>query len=98
MEQTTKTLKTTTIAVDLQVRDYIADEATRQGLSQRQMLTVIVKAYRHQQENPEKQKEDDRVISFLLKLEERILEPILKAVQLLDSRYKYLIDILKKME
>lgn len=98
MVQTPKTSKTTTIAVDLPIRDYIAAEAEQQGLSQRQMMTVIVRAYRDLQENPERQKHDDRVISFLLKSEKRILEPILKDVQLLTSRYNELIDILKKIE
>lgn len=98
MEQTRDTSKTTTIAADAAARDYIAAEAERQGLSQRQMLTVLVKAYKHQAENPDQQKDDDRVISFLLKQEKRILEPILSTIQSVDSNQRVLIDVLKDIE
>lgn len=98
MEQSRDNPKTTTIAADAAARDYIAAEAERQGLSQRQMLTVLVKAYKHQSENPDQQKDDDRVISFLLKQEKRILEPILSTIQSVDSNQRVLIDVLKDID
>ena len=98
MEQTRETPKTTTIAADATVRDYIASEAERQGLSQRQMLSALVKAYQHQAENPDIQRDEDRIISFLLKQEKRLIVPILITAQSVDSRLKVLIDILKDIE
>ena len=98
MEQTRETPKTTTIAADSAVRDYIASEAERQGLSQRQMLSALVKAYQHQAENPENQCEEDRIISFLVKQEKRLIDPILNTAQSVDSRLKVLIDILKEID
>lgn len=99
MESTNDKRKTTTVCVDTAVRDFIAAEAERQGLSLRQMVYHVAEAYRLQlEDSPAMKKGNDRIIAYMRRQEENYLAPILNSVQLLDGRLKVLIEILKAVE
>ena len=99
MEQVNDKHKTTTVCVDTTVRDFIAAEAERQGLSLRQMLYHVTEAYKQQlEDSPAMKKGNDRIIAYIRRQEENYLAPILNAVQLMDSRLKVLIEVLKEVD
>lgn len=99
MEQVKDKHRTTTVCVDTIVRDFIASEAERQGLSLRQMLFHITESYKHQlEDSPAMKKGNDRIIAYMRRQEENFLAPILNAVQLMDSRLKVLIEVLKEVD
>lgn len=99
MEQVKDKHKTTTVCVDTTVRDFIAAEAERQGLSLRQMLYHVTEAYKQQlEDSPAMKKGNDRIIAYIRRQEENYLAPILNAVQLMDSRLKVLIEVLKEVD
>lgn len=98
MEQTRESPKTTTVCVDAGVRDFIAEEAERQGLSQRQATRHIVDAYKRLRDNPNEAGGDERITGFMRQQEKMFLSPILKTTQDTDAKLKVLIDILKDME
>ena len=98
MDHTRESPKTTTVCVDAGVRDYIAEEAERQGLSQRQVTRHIVEAYKRLSENPADSSSAERITGFIRQQEKMFLSPILKTVQDTDAKLKVLIEILKEME
>jgi hypothetical protein len=99
MEQVKDKHKTTTVCVDTTVRDFIAAEAERQGLSLRLMLYHVTEAYKQQlEDSPAMKKGNDRIIAYMRRQEENYLAPILNAVQLMDSRLKVLIEVLKEVD
>ena len=99
MENNKDKHKTTTVCVDTTVRDFIATEAERQGLSLRQMIFHIAEAYKQQLvDSPAMKKGNDRIVAYMRRQEENYLAPILKTVQLMDSRIKVLIEVLKEVD
>ena len=98
MEQLKDKHKTTTICADITVRDFIAAVVERQGLSLRQMLFHITDAYKQQlEESPAMKKGNDRIVAYMRRQEENYLSPILNTLQLMDSRLKVLIEVLKEV-
>jgi hypothetical protein len=88
--------KTTTVCVDTTVRDFIAGEAERQGLSLRQMIFHIAESYKQQlEDSPAMKKGNDRIVAYMRRQEENYLAPTLNSVQMIDSRLKVLIEVLK---
>ena len=99
MENNKDKHKTTTVCVDASVRDFIAAEAERQGLSLRQMVYHISESYKKQlEDSPAMKKGNDRIIAYIRRQEENYLAPILNTVQLMDSRLKILIEVLKEVD
>lgn len=88
MESTKDNVKTTTVCVDTSVRDVIAAEADRLGLSQRQTIERIVEAYdlaRHQ-------KDSDSSTG------DGVLQQVLDAVEKMLQRDERIIAFLKEQE
>ena len=92
MEQIQETPKTTTVSVDVGVRDFLAEEAARQGLSQRQVIAHIVKAYKQMGDNPEDNKGVERIIAYMRQQEKMFLAPNLKSAQTAEMQMKVLVE------
>ena len=86
------TPKMTTVSVDPKDRDAINTEATKRGLSQRQMVSSMVAYYR--QEGPEAKLE--RILAFMKEQEKLFLNPTLNEVQYVKTHFSELLSTLKE--
>ena len=96
--------KTTTVSCDEQTRQFIADEAERTGLLQRQVLAKMVEVYKRYATGDSSEiekritKDINRVIGFIQKQEELYHKPILENAKKNGVLIQKQIDILKDFD
>ena len=87
-------IKTTTVSVDVAIRDHINEEADRLGLSQREMVARLIEAYVQQQKMSDNSKPhvNDDLIKEIRDSLERVLKRDDRVIAFIKEQEKILLN------